>query len=166
MWRDARGSHAHTKPNFTTTSSSSAQRSADCYLQSPEDRSSWRRHGILHADPAEVREEDPDPLWPLVSSSKMTKPNRTPATTTHMAAAAVLCCEEQKLPQSAGSHTIGIPPPESGLRDLRLIPKNYLKARRKRTATKVYDRRSNISFSYSCKITSCDSIFPFSFSLE
>ena len=61
MWRDARGSHAHTKPNFTTTSSSSAQRSADCYLQFPEDRSSWRRHGILHADPAEVREEDPDP---------------------------------------------------------------------------------------------------------
>ena len=92
------------------------------------------------------------PVWPLVSSSKRTKPNRTPATTTHMAAAAVLCCEEQNLPQSAGSHTIGIPPPESGLRDLRLIPKNSLKARRKRTATKVYDRRSNISFSHSCKI--------------
>ena len=46
MWRDARGSYAHTKPNFTTTSSSSALRNADCYFQFPEDRSSWRRHGF------------------------------------------------------------------------------------------------------------------------
>ena len=61
VWRDARGSHAHTKLNFTTTSSNSALRSADCDLQFPEDRTSWRRHSILHADPAEDREEDPDP---------------------------------------------------------------------------------------------------------
>ena len=43
----------------------------------------------------------------------MTKPNLPPAATTHMAAAAVLCYEEQNLPQSAGSHTIGTPPPST-----------------------------------------------------
>ena len=39
-----------------------------------------------------------------------------------MAAAAVLCYEEQIIPQSAGSHTIGTPPPSTeitgGLRGL------------------------------------------------
>ena len=50
------------------------------------------------------------PVWPLVCS-KRTKPNLPPAATTHMAAAAVLCYEEQNLPQSAGSIRSSNPPP-------------------------------------------------------
>ena len=78
------------------------------------------------------------PVWPLVCS-KRTKPNLPPAATTHMAAAAVLCYEEQNFPQSAGSS-------RSATRHLhgRWIyrgpaahPQASTKARRKRTATKV-----------------------------
>ena len=60
LWCDARGSHAHTKPNFTT-SSSSAQRIADCTLQFPEDRTRGRRQGILQEDPADDQEDHQDP---------------------------------------------------------------------------------------------------------
>ena len=63
----------------------------------------------------------------------MTKPNLPPAATTHMAAAAVLCYEEQILPQSAGSHTIGTPPPSTeitgGLRGLAAHLQDSIKIR-------------------------------------
>ena len=44
----------------STTSCNSALRSADCMLQFPEDRTRWRRHGTLHADPADAQEEHRD----------------------------------------------------------------------------------------------------------
>ena len=60
VWRDARGSHAHTKPNFFTTSCSSARRIANCTLQFPEDRTRGRRRGILQEDPADDQEDHQD----------------------------------------------------------------------------------------------------------
>ena len=60
MWRDARGSQARTKPNFFTTSCSSAHRIANCTLQFPEDRTHGRRQGILQEDPADDQEDHQD----------------------------------------------------------------------------------------------------------
>ena len=56
-----------------------------------------------------------------------------------MAAAAVLCYEEQNLPQSAGSSRSSNPPPTEkvDIPGTAAHPKNSTKARRKRTATKV-----------------------------
>ena len=80
------------------------------------------------------------PVWPLVSCSKRTKPNRTPATTTHTwllllcsAAKSRIFPSQQAAQDPATRHRHG----RWNYRDLRLIPKNSLKARRKRTATKV-----------------------------
>ena len=58
---------------------------------------------------------------------------------THMAAAAVLCREEQNLPQSAGSSRSSNPPPtrKVDLPGPAAHPQASTKARRKRTATKV-----------------------------
>ena len=83
------------------------------------------------------------PVWPLVSSSKRTKtkPNRTPATTTHTwllllcsAARSRIFPSQQAAQHQATRHQHG----RWTYRDLRLIPNNSTKVRRrKRTATKV-----------------------------
>ena len=56
-----RAAATHTPSPTFTTSSSSALRSADCTLQFPEDRISWRRHGDLLEDPADDQEDHQDP---------------------------------------------------------------------------------------------------------
>ena len=56
-----RAAATHTPSPTFTTSSSSALRSADCTLQFPEDRTSWRRHGTLLEDPADDQEDHQEP---------------------------------------------------------------------------------------------------------
>ena len=66
-----RAAATHTPSPTFTTSSSSALRSADCTLQFPEDRTSWRRHGDLLEDPADDQEDhhqDPASGTPVISS--------------------------------------------------------------------------------------------------
>ena len=64
-----RAAATHTPSPTFTTSSSSALRSADCTLQFPEDRTSWRRHGDLLEDPADDQEDhhqDPASGTPVI----------------------------------------------------------------------------------------------------
>ena len=48
-----RAAATHTPSPTFTTSSSSALQIANCTLQFPEDRTSWRRHRTLHEDPVD-----------------------------------------------------------------------------------------------------------------